>query len=95
MHLLYTKNFSGDFIKRQKKQLRDDKIFIEELISNIVDAYQGFAKSVINLNVAESHTLRASILEQLGRAEEVKNELIDHMIIMKYQYEMPLYRQEN
>lgn len=58
--------------KTTKKQLRDDKIFIEELISNIVDAYQGFAKSVINLNVAESHTLRASILEQLGRAEEVK-----------------------
>ena len=43
------KNFSRDFIKRQKKQLRDDKIFLEELISNIVDAYQGFAKSVINL----------------------------------------------
>ncbi|MCI6693197.1 MULTISPECIES: hypothetical protein [unclassified Clostridium] len=72
VHLLYIKNFSGDFIKRQKKQLRDDKIFLEELSSNIVDAYQGFAKSVINLNVAESHTLRASILEQLGRAEEVK-----------------------
>ena len=27
---------------------------------------------MVNDNVAESHTLRASILEQLGRAEEVK-----------------------
>ena len=35
---------------------------------------------MVNDNVAENHTLRASILEQLGRAEEVKNELIDHCI---------------
>ena len=44
---------------------------------------------MVNDNVAESHTLRASILEELGRTEEAKNEMAKAVSLGGLMAELP------